>query len=156
MPPGERVARAGVVFQHGVDPEPQQLRLTVTLDGHVQGRRAGVSIDRGHGSFTDHDRTLLEVRPRRVVILGAPKASTREFDPERLRGFLAARGVEAEVEVVGGATDPAALLLGASRELGAGLLVAGAYGHPRLQEFIFGGATRAFLNADSPSLFLSH
>ena len=40
--------------------------------------------------------------------------------------------------------------------VGADLLVAGAFGHPRLREFIFGGATRTFLNADSPSLFLSH
>jgi len=39
-------------------------QLTVTLDGDVAGRRAGVSIDRGHGSFTDHDRMLLErLRP---------------------------------------------------------------------------------------------
>ena len=35
-------------------------------------------------------------------------------------------------------------------------LVAGAFGHPRLQEFIFGGATRTLLNSERPSLFLSH
>ena len=34
---------------------------------------------------------------------------------------------------------------------------AGAFGHPRLQEFIFGGTTRTFLQASAgPSLFLSH
>ena len=45
----------------------------------------------------------------------------------------------------------------AAKGVGANLLVAGAFGHPRLQEFIFGGATRTFLNAaDAPSLFLSH
>ena len=44
-----------------------------------------------------------------------------------------------------------------AKEAGATLLVAGAFGHPRLQEYIFGGTTRAFLNAtDAPSLFLSH
>ena len=36
------------------------------------------------------------------------------------------------------------------------ILVAGAFGHPRLQEFIFGGTTRSLLNTDGPSLFLSH
>ena len=36
------------------------------------------------------------------------------------------------------------------------LMIAGAFGHPRLQEFVFGGATRSFLHADGPSLFLSH
>jgi nucleotide-binding universal stress UspA family protein len=35
-------------------------------------------------------------------------------------------------------------------------LVEGAFGHPRLQEFIFGGTTRNLLNNDGPSLFLSH
>jgi nucleotide-binding universal stress UspA family protein len=48
------------------------------------------------------------------------------------------------------------LLLGAAKEVGANLLVAGAFGHPRLQEFIFGGTTRTLLNSDGPSLFLSH
>jgi nucleotide-binding universal stress UspA family protein len=47
--------------------------------------------------------------------------------------------------------------LKSAKALQANLLVAGAFGHPRLQEYIFGGTTRAFLNAtDGPSLFLSH
>ena len=50
----------------------------------------------------------------------------------------------------------AALLLGAARAAGANLLVSGAFGHPRLQEFVFGGTTRSLLQAASPSLFLSH
>ncbi len=98
---------------------------------------------------------LLE-KASRVVILGAPKASTREFDPHRLKEFLAARGVEADVQLLKESGDAASLLLGASRAAGATLLVSGAYGHPRLQEFIFGGTTRSLLAADSPSLFLSH
>jgi hypothetical protein len=36
------------------------------------------------------------------------------------------------------------------------ILVAGAFGHPRLQEYVFGGATRTFLNSEGLSLFLSH
>ncbi|HQN51072.1 MAG TPA: universal stress protein, partial [Phenylobacterium sp.] len=31
-----------------------------------------------------------------------------------------------------------------------------AFGHPRLQEFIFGGTTRTLLASDQPTLFLSH
>ena len=65
----------------------------------------------------------------------------------------AALAVAAETAVP---RDPAPALLRASKAAGATILVAGAFGHPRLQEFIFGGATRAFLHADSPSLFLSH
>lgn len=98
---------------------------------------------------------LLE-KASKVVILGAPAASTRDFEPERLRDFLSARGVEAEVHLIVESGDAAGLLLKAAHSLGANLMVAGAFGHPRLREFIFGGATRSFLHADSPSLFLSH
>ena len=98
---------------------------------------------------------LLE-KASRVVILGAPAASSRDFDVHRLQEFLAARGVEADVEVIKEGGDAAGLLLAASRAAGANLLVSGAFGHPRLREFIFGGTTRTFLHADSPSLFLSH
>jgi nucleotide-binding universal stress UspA family protein len=60
------------------------------------------------------------------------------------------------VKVLDGNGDAAGLLLGAARDTNANLLVAGAFGHPRLQEFIFGGTTRTLLNSDGPSLFLSH
>ncbi len=98
---------------------------------------------------------LLE-KASRVVIIGAPAASAREFDPERLKAFLEARGVEAELHVLQESGDAGQLLLKASRGVGASLLVSGAYGHPRLREFIFGGTTRSLLQAESPSLFLSH
>lgn len=91
-----------------------------------------------------------------VVVAGAPGASSRSFSLEHLVGFLAARGVTATPKVLEGSGDAASLLLGAAREVGADFLVAGAFGHPRLQEFIFGGTTRNLLNNDGPSLFLSH
>jgi nucleotide-binding universal stress UspA family protein len=93
----------------------------------------------------------------RVVILAAPASSARYFDPARLQQFFAERGVTAEVETLSQAGEPAQALLAAAKAAEANLLVAGAFGHPRLQEFIFGGTTRSFLNAGpSPSLFLSH
>ena len=98
---------------------------------------------------------LLE-KAKRVVVLGATKASSRSFDPARLQAYCAARGVKAEVELIADAGDAAPLLLKAAEAAGAEILVAGAFGHPRLQEFIFGGATRTFLNSERPSLFLSH
>lgn len=98
---------------------------------------------------------LLE-KARRVVILAAPAASSRTFDPARLQAFFAARGVKAEVELIGESGDAAHLLLAAAQRLSADILVAGAFGHPRLQEYIFGGTTRTLLNNDGPSLFLSH
>ena len=103
-------------------------------------------------------RTALPLlqKASRVVVAGAPGASSRNFDLNRLVEFLAARGVTASTQVLQGSSDAAGLLLGAAREVGADVLVAGAFGHPRLQEFIFGGTTRSLLNSDGPSLFLSH
>lgn len=98
---------------------------------------------------------LLE-KAGKVVILAAPKASSRSFDPARLQSYYAARGVKAEVDVLPDSGDAAPVLLYAARKAEADILVAGAFGHPRLQEFIFGGTTRTLLNSDHPSLFLSH
>jgi nucleotide-binding universal stress UspA family protein len=95
-------------------------------------------------------------KARSVLILAAPKASSRSFDPTRLQSYYAARGVRADVELLPDTGDAAPALLGAVHRAGADILVAGAFGHPRLQEFIFGGTTRTLLNSDHPSLFLSH
>ena len=103
-------------------------------------------------------RTALPLlqKASKVYILSSPAASSRDFDPVALRTFLAVRGVEAEISLVETPGEVGGQLLKAARALGANLFVAGAYGHPRLQEFIFGGATKAFLSAEGPSLFLSH
>jgi len=103
-------------------------------------------------------RTALPLlqKAQRVVVLTAPAASSRKFDPVMLRDFLAAREVACEAQALTDAGDAAPALIRAAKAAGADLLVAGAFGHPRLREFIFGGATRTFLCADGPSLFLSH
>jgi nucleotide-binding universal stress UspA family protein len=96
-------------------------------------------------------------RASRVVILAAPASSARYFDSARLQSFFQVRGIASDVQSLSEAGDPGGVLLRAAKAAGANLLVAGAFGHPRLQEYIFGGTTRAFLNAtDAPSLFLSH
>ena len=95
-------------------------------------------------------------KAKRVVIVGAPDASSRSFDQARLQAFLAARGVKAEAQVLQGSADAGHLLLEAARGASADILVAGAFGHTRLREYIFGGTTRTLLNSDGPSLFLSH
>jgi nucleotide-binding universal stress UspA family protein len=98
---------------------------------------------------------LLE-KASRVVIVAAPKASSRTFEPAHLRDYYAARGVQADLALLDDTGDAAPAILRAVAKAGADILVAGAFGHPRLQEFIFGGTTRTLLNADGPSLFLSH
>ena len=103
-------------------------------------------------------RTALPLlqKAAKVVVLAAPAASSRKFDSRQLVAFLAARGIGCVIEEIAGSGDPAPALLKAAKAAEADILVSGAFGHPRLQEFIFGGATRTFLNADGPSLFLSH
>jgi nucleotide-binding universal stress UspA family protein len=93
----------------------------------------------------------------RVVILTAPAATPRDVEPERLKALFAQRGVTAEVEVLSQPGDAGPTLLAAAKACGATMLVAGAFGHPRFQEFIFGGTTRHLMQAeDGPSLFFTH
>jgi nucleotide-binding universal stress UspA family protein len=92
-----------------------------------------------------------------VVVLTAENAASRGVDPGRLVEFLSIRGVKARLEPVRSGHDVARQLLDTARDVGAALLVAGAFGHPRLQEFVFGGVTRGLLAAtERPALFLSH
>jgi nucleotide-binding universal stress UspA family protein len=91
-----------------------------------------------------------------VIVLTAPAATQRKIDPDQLVAFLGARDIASTVKVLAETGDPAPALLKAAREAEADVLVAGAFGHTRLREFMFGGATRAFLASDGPSLFLSH
>ena len=93
----------------------------------------------------------------RVVILAAPAATPRDFDPGRLMEHFAERGVKAEVETLAQSGDPGPILLAAVKAAGASTLIAGAFGHPRFQQFIFGGTTRHLMQAEGgPSLFLTH
>ncbi len=104
-------------------------------------------------------RTALPLlqRASRVVILAAPASSARYFDAARLQAFFQVRGIASDLQSLAESGDPGGALLRAAKDAGANLLVVGAFGHPRLQEYIFGGTTRAFLHAtDAPSLFLSH
>ncbi|ACL60955.1 universal stress protein [Methylobacterium nodulans] len=71
--------------------------------------------------------------------------------------LLKAHGVAAtnvRVDAAGDATSRA--LVDAASELGADLIVTGAYGHGRLSEWIFGGVTRDLLAASPVCCLMSH
>ncbi|HYD27689.1 universal stress protein [Brevundimonas sp.] len=82
---------------------------------------------------------------------------TADPDVEHLNAYLRLHGVGAGVAtLVEGPEEGAALIAGAEA-LQAGLLVAGAWGHSRVRETVFGGATRSFLGRkEGPSLLLAH
>ena len=82
----------------------------------------------------------------RGTIIGASIAETLDRD-----------GVKCEVlNIASAGMNTGETLLRAANDHGAGLLVLGAYGHTRLTEWVFGGATRYVLrNLDRPVL-MSH
>ena len=135
----------------------EQRPVLVAREGLKIGGVVVVAWDGGkEASRAARLATPLLEKASKVVIVAAPKASSRTFDPTRLQSYYAARGVASEVQLLTDSGDAAPAILHATAAAGADILVAGAFGHPRLQEFIFGGTTRTLLNSDSPSLFLSH
>jgi nucleotide-binding universal stress UspA family protein len=97
-------------------------------------------------------------RARRVVVLRGERRDLfseigwrQEFD---LSDYLHRHGIEAEERAfMPGEQAAGAALLEVAAELGADLLVMGAYGRARFSEWIFGGATRHVLaNASVPVL----
>lgn len=73
-----------------------------------------------------------------------------------LATWLARHGVNVEIVSERSDAGAAPALLGLARELGADLLVAGAYGHSRYREWIAGGATRGLLDGMTMPLLLAH
>ncbi|MGP0088854.1 MAG: universal stress protein [Xanthobacteraceae bacterium] len=70
--------------------------------------------------------------------------------------WLARKGIHASVMVSVAAGDAAARLEVIASEIGAGLTVAGAYGHTRLGERVFGGVTRDLFARSSRCALLAH
>lgn len=71
--------------------------------------------------------------------------------------YLARHGIKVEVsqEKTAG-IDVGSLLLSRISDLGADLLVMGAYGHSRLRELVLGGVTRTILNEMTVPVLMSH
>jgi nucleotide-binding universal stress UspA family protein len=70
---------------------------------------------------------------------------------------LARHDVKAEVERTVSAGIPAGeVLLSRAADLGADLLVIGAYGHSRVRELLLGGATRSILQSMTVPVLMSH
>jgi nucleotide-binding universal stress UspA family protein len=70
--------------------------------------------------------------------------------------WLVRRGISASsiaTKALIGVTDRLAML---AQDEGAGIIVAGAYGHPRLREWAFGGVTRDLLHQQKCCVLLSH
>jgi nucleotide-binding universal stress UspA family protein len=97
----------------------------------------------------------------------ATKVTVLSIDPERDTGdripsadialHLARHGVAAEgTSTVGLDISVGDLLLSRAADLGADLIVMGAYGHSRMRELVLGGATRHILQHMTVPVLMSH
>ena len=78
-------------------------------------------------------------------------------DPRDIVAYLARHGIDAEGQALDrGQASVGERLLAAADERKCDLLVMGAYGHSRLEEFILGGVTRHVLKHAQISLLMAH
>jgi nucleotide-binding universal stress UspA family protein len=85
--------------------------------------------------------------PKVVRLLGADPGAD-------ITRHLARHGAPATLEQLEG-PDAGRLLLDKARDVGADMIVMGAYGQPKITEFVFGSATGTLLEAPALPVFLS-
>ncbi|MBV9994551.1 MAG: universal stress protein [Caulobacteraceae bacterium] len=101
---------------------------------------------------------FFEKAERVVVAALCPKADAEDaaVQVEDVAKALARRGVNAAAKVVETRHPDGYQLLALAAQEGADLVVAGAYGHSRLGEWVFGGVTQDLLSQDQLHVLLSH
>lgn len=105
-------------------------------------------------------RPLLARASRVVVLSGTQRKPLTEIDWKpafELDAYLRRHGVHAEQRTLSASGEEAGpALLAAAAEVGAGLLVMGAYGRTRFSEWFFGGATRHVLGHAGMAVLMRH
>ena len=93
----------------------------------------------------------------RIVIVSVETGAKEGPAPEAAARHLAWHGIAAEIENVPRERKPVAETLSSTaQELGADLLVMGAYSHSRFREMILGGVTRHVFHHATISVLMSH
>jgi nucleotide-binding universal stress UspA family protein len=102
-------------------------------------------------------RFLLEQVSRVVLISITDDKQIDERSRDHLAAALRKAGLAVDVAAVQGKGDsPASVIQAAALERKADLLIAGAFGHSRLREFILGGVTRSLLTRLEMPTVLCH
>lgn len=147
--PGDLAMAAGrpvLVVPHEAKPLSAQ-RIVVAWKNTREARRATT------------DALPFLKRAENVLVLEV-RNPRNEFEAKSRTGEavvgLARHGVRATALVVPHQPAGAAEILRQAEIFGADLIVAGAYGHSRLGEAVFGGVTRDLLEQSDRYLFLSH
>ncbi|MGE0533112.1 MAG: universal stress protein [Hyphomonadaceae bacterium] len=135
--------------------------ILLTKGAPVAGGRVAVAWD-GSGQAARAVRAALPLLQAASGVLLARNVDDNSNEasvssPEQMQAYLAQHGVKDVVALdVRGAKVAESLLVTARAEM-CDLLVAGAYGRPRLFEMVLGGTTRALVHADGPpNLLLAH
>ncbi len=104
-----------------------------------------------------HDALPFLTQADKVVVLGVSASGEDHIQGADLSTHLARHGVDVEIHNRGqdnvGVGD---VILNAVSDLGADLLVIGAYGHSRVRELVLGGVTRHLLRHMTVPVLMSH
>ena len=132
------------------DRHPEHIGRSIVV-GWNGSREAQRAIDAALPLLTGADRVQL-------TVLNAPDtfAIHGEEPGADMAAKLARHGVKVEVVSRSTDIDPGLALQQQARESGADLIVAGAYGHSRLQEWLLGGSTRNLLKHMHVPVLLAH
>jgi nucleotide-binding universal stress UspA family protein len=154
-----------------IRPRPEQVTLAsgrpvlvVPYAGHFDsvGRRVliGWSATREAARAVNDAMPLLAAAEVVTVLTIDPREGPRghgEVPGADISLHLARHGVKAEIERTVSADLPVGeVLLSRAADLGADLLVMGAYGHSRARELLLGGATRTLLRSMTVPVLMSH
>jgi nucleotide-binding universal stress UspA family protein len=92
-----------------------------------------------------------------IVIVASERPKSDEMPGAAIGQHLARHGLSVEVKrIVASGTDVASTILSHAADSAADFIVMGGYGHSRLREFIWGGATRGILGAMTVPVLMSH
>ncbi|MBF5094850.1 universal stress protein [Azospirillum sp. INR13] len=92
-----------------------------------------------------------------IVTVAGEKPLADDSAGERLAEYLADHDIEAQVSrLQSGGRSIADVLQAHVRDVGAGLLVMGGFGHSRMRDFVLGGATQGILDDLQVPVLVSH
>lgn len=152
---------------HLVDPAGAVLRMgrpVVLVPDHVHESRADRIVigwkDTREARLAVHDALPFLKRASQAVVIEICTSNEQDRARRRVRDvakYLQRHGVKCETDVrVHTAEADARQLVRLAKDLGADLIVSGAYGHSRLGEWVFGGMTRGLLDEAPFCLMMSH
>jgi nucleotide-binding universal stress UspA family protein len=96
-------------------------------------------------------------KAKSILLLAGAREDPVEPSLDALAGWLGRHGISAKVKQVALKTWPVGDgLVAEAARAGADFLVMGGYGHSRMRETVFGGATRAVVNDSSLPVLMSH